>query len=224
MDRVLRVPHQFRYLYAVAEGLPTGWQPPGQGVAGAAVARAPLHGLAIVASALAAVPRPTRRDEERYQDVVASLLDARAIVPFPFATVVPDAQLNAWLAARMPVIRASLRELSGYVEMTIRLLRLDTRGALAARHEDRGSLRELAARLVERAGLPHWRYRTAGQGDDTAASLAFLVPRADLTAFLAHIAPVASRAQGLAVVPTGPYAPYSFTPSLEPDRLAANAI
>ena len=46
-------------------------------------------------------------------------------------------------------------------------------------------------------------------------SVAFLVPRPDLTGFLSRIAPVASRAVGVAVVPTGPWPPYSFVPPLE---------
>jgi hypothetical protein len=41
------------------------------------------------------------------------------------------------------------------------------------------------------------------------------VPRPDLTGFLSRIAPVASRAVGVAVVPTGPWPPYSFVPPLE---------
>jgi hypothetical protein len=46
------------------------------------------------------------------------------------------------------------------------------------------------------------------------AALAFLVPRGEVPAFLARIAPVASHADGVAVVPTGPWAPYSFVPDL----------
>jgi hypothetical protein len=224
MDRSLQAQQHFRYLYAVAEGLPAWWQPPSEGVDAAVVIRRALGDLTLVTSPLAAVPRPRRRDEDRHHDVVASLLDARAIVPFPFATVVPEAQLEAWLAARLPAIRASLRDLSGYVEMTVRLLRLDLRDDGQARREGVGRLRALADRLVEHAGLPHWRYRASGREDGTAASVAFLVPRGDLATFLAHIAPVASRAEGLAVVPTGPSAPYSFAPSLEDDRLTARAV
>jgi hypothetical protein len=47
------------------------------------------------------------------------------------------------------------------------------------------------------------------------AAVAFLVPRSDLAGFLARIAPVASHAAAVAVVPTGPWAPYSFVPELD---------
>jgi hypothetical protein len=53
------------------------------------------------------------------------------------------------------------------------------------------------------------------------ASVAFLVERGELTAFLARIAPVAARAAGVAVVPTGPWPAYSFAPALERRPLSA---
>jgi hypothetical protein len=52
------------------------------------------------------------------------------------------------------------------------------------------------------------------------ASVAFLLPRAELADFLARIAPVASRAVGVAVVPTGPWPAYSFVPVFDRPPLA----
>ena len=76
-------------------------------------------------------------------------------------------------------------------------------------------LRELAERLVSQAGIERWRYRSPGGGSNVAGSVAFLVARAEVDAFLARIAPIASRAAGIAVVPTGPWPPYSFVPSFD---------
>ena len=76
-------------------------------------------------------------------------------------------------------------------------------------------LRVLADALVERAALSKWDYRPSGSGGNVVGSVAFLVPRPDLTGFLSRIAPVASRAVGVAVVPTGPWPPYSFVPPLD---------
>src|SRR2546430_17168580 len=87
----------------------------------------------------------------------------------------------------------------------------------------RSHLRSLAERLIERAALPHWRYRPAANPTNVAASLSFLVPRDEVPAFLARIAPVASRAAGLAVVPTGPAPAYSFVSAAELDRAPALA-
>jgi hypothetical protein len=57
-----------------------------------------------------------------------------------------------------------------------------------------------------------WRYRDDGAG--FFSSLAFLVPREGVDDFLARVAPVAARAGAVAVVPTGPWAPSSFSPRL----------
>jgi len=106
-------------------------------------------------------------------------------------------------------VTAALGAVRGCVEMTVKLLGLEP--ATAARAGER-ALQALAETLAERAGLPQWRYRPSA--GNAAAAVAFLVPRPDLTGFLARIAPVASHAAGIAVVPTGPWAPYSFVPDL----------
>jgi hypothetical protein len=62
--------------------------------------------------------------------------------------------------------------------------------------------------------LLEWRYRPSGSAGNVAASLAFLVPRGEVAGLLARIAPIASHAAGIAVVPTGPWPPYSFVPAL----------
>jgi hypothetical protein len=55
----------------------------------------------------------------------------------------------------------------------------------------------------------------SGSGGNATITLAFLVPRPDVSAFLARIAPVASRAGDVAVVPSGPWPPSTFVPPLE---------
>jgi hypothetical protein len=68
--------------------------------------------------------------------------------------------------------------------------------------------------------VEQWRYRPAGTGGNVVASVAFLLPRTELAEFLARIAPVASRAVGVAVVPTGPWPAYSFVPAFDRPPLA----
>lgn len=220
MGPLIRAAQQLRYLYAVADGVPRAWRPPREGVDGASVIAIRIGALVLLASPVAAPPRVTPSLAARHQDIVASLLEARAVLPFAPGTTVGEADLGAWVECRLARVREALDEMAGHVEMTIRLLRLD-----APPGHDRQSgerLRGVADSLVERAGLPHWRYRPSAR-DGWAASLAFLVPRGDVPAFLAHIAPVAARAEGLAVVPTGPSAPWSFAPSLDEAPLAARA-
>ena len=101
----------------------------------------------------------------------------------------------------------------------MKLLRLDG-GIDPPRGPGERELRALAEQLVGRAGVEPWRYRPAGSGGNVIASVAFLVPRTDLAEFLARIAPIASRATGVAVVPTGPWPAYSFVPAFDRPPLA----
>jgi len=212
MDSLLRAAQHLRYLYAVADGVPRAWRPPREGVDGASVIAIRIDTMVLAASPVAARPVVTPRVAARHQEVVAGLLEARAVLPFPPGTTVGEDEIGAWMTSRLAEMRGALNEVAGHVEMTVRLLRLDAPSGRERQSGDR--LRGVADSLVERAGLPHWRYRPSAR-DGLAASLAFLVPRGDVPAFLAHIAPVAARAEGFAVVPTGPSAPWSFAPSLE---------
>jgi hypothetical protein len=188
-------------------------------VTAASVDRRPLGPLLLLGSMLDAVPPANPKTLALHHDVVASTLDAQAVLPFRYGTAVADADADAWLAAQRPAIEAALAQVRGCVEMSVKLLRLD--GGL----EQQGGpgeteLRALAEQLVDRAGIEQWRYRPAGTGGNVVASVAFLLPRAELAEFLARIAPVASRALGVAVVPTGPWPAYSFVPAFERPPLA----
>jgi hypothetical protein len=146
--------------------------------------------------------------------------------------VLADGQLTPWLEARWDLVKASLDRFRGRVEMNVKLLRLDSgrsttwRGrppdrAMAATEAAR--LQTLADRLVEQADVGDWCYRPAGLGGNAAASVAFLLARGDLDVFLTRIAPIASHAEGVAVVPTGPWPPYSFSPALDRETAVRSA-
>jgi hypothetical protein len=215
------------YLYAIVDALPDRWHPPTAGLAGASVVPRRMDDVVVLGSLLDAVPAPGPRTLALHQDVVATLMDASALLPFPYGTTVPAAGLGEWLAAHRPAVTAALTAVRGCVEMSVKLLRLDCaidrqlatrsrgrRAGVAGAGPGERELEALAGALAERAALPEWRYRPAGSGGNVAASLAFLVPRAEVPGFLARIAPVASHAAGIAVVPTGPCPPYSFVPGL----------
>src|SRR5262249_59846746 len=118
--------------------------------------------------------------------------------------------LDDWLVRERPALDGALASVRGCVEMSVKLLRLDATpsggpSVDAVRDAaDEQRLRELADQIVERAALAQWRYRPARTAGNVVASVAFLVPRSELADFLARIAPVASRAVGVAAVPTGP--------------------
>jgi len=218
----------YQYLYAIADRLPAAWRPPGASVGGPVELRR-LGDLVVLTSGLERPPEANARTLALHHDVVASTLDAAGTVPFRFGVVVAATDLEAWLAAHAPLVNTTLAQLRGYVEMSVKLLRLHCGHSIdrTCRECADGApgvvqLRELAERLVTQAGIERWRYRSPGGGSNVAGSVAFLVARAEVDAFLARIAPIASRAAGIAVVPTGPWPPYSFVPTFDrfsPGRL-----
>jgi Gas vesicle synthesis protein GvpL/GvpF len=213
-----------QYLYAVVEGLPSGWRPPPP-VVGERVERRVLDGLVILSSAAAVVPPASPTTLALHHDVVASALDAEGLVPFRYGTALRAPEVDGWLAHERSALESALASVRGCVEMSVKLLRLDAAPPAEAAHGtlDEARLRELADRIVERASLAQWRYRPAGTAGNVVASVAFLLPRAELADFLARIAPVASRAVGVAVVPTGPWPAYSFVPAFDRPPLAPAA-
>ena len=216
----------YQYLYAIADRLPAAWRPPETSVGGPVVLRR-LGDLVVLACALELPPVANARTLALHHDVVATTLDAAATVPFRFGTVVAASDLDAWLDAHAPLVRATLGQLRGCVEMSVKLLRLHCGHSIerSCRECADGApgvvqLRELAERLVAQAGIERWRYRSPGSGSNVAGSVAFLVPRSEIDGFLTRIAPIASRAAGIAVVPTGPWPPYSFVPAFDRFPLA----
>ena len=212
------------YLYAIVDRMPNAWRPPTGGLGNASVIPRRVHDVVVLGSLLDTVPPATPRTLSIHHDIVATLIDAAALVPFRYGTVVPAAELPEWVSGHRAVVSAALGSVRDCVEMSVKLLRLDCAVEGRERRAEPGpgarELRGLAEALVERAGLPHWRFRPTGASGNVAASIAFLVPRAELADFLARIAPVASRAMGVAVVPTGPWPPYSFVPDFERAPLA----
>jgi len=211
------------HLYAIVEQLPPAWRPPSLSPEPSpAVTR--VAELAVVASPVRRMPEPTTRALARHHEVVASTLEAGAVLPCRFGTLVPAADLADWVGARLPILRAGLAQVRGCVEMDVKLLHLhgarDAEGARPEDPPDAAALRALGDRLVDLSDVARWRFRCSGAAGNVAASVAFLVPRREVAAFLSRIAPVASRAEGVAVVPTGPWPPYSFVPPLDRPSLA----
>jgi hypothetical protein len=202
------------YMYAVVEGLPAAWRPPPAVVPAASVDRHRLGPLLLLGSTLDAVPAANPKTLALHHDVVASTLDAQAVLPFRYGTAVADGDADTWLGAQRVALEAALAQVRGCVEMSVKLLRLDS-GIEQQGGPGEAELRALAEHLVDRAGIEQWRYRPAGAGGNVVASVAFLLPRTELAEFLSRIAPIASRAIGVAVVPTGPWPAYSFVPAFD---------
>jgi hypothetical protein len=211
------------YLYAIVERLPRGWRSPAVTLgARPAVARR-IGDLAVITSDVDGVPAGNPRTLAAHHDVIASVMEADALLPFRYGVAVPSGALEAWVAAQRGLVAATLDQVRGRIEMSVKLLRLESPvvsglGRSCGRRGDVPDvlqLRALGERLVESAGLEQWRYRPSGSIGNVAASVAFLVSRAEVPGFLTRIAPIASHASGVAVVPTGPWPAYSFVPAFE---------
>lgn len=198
------------YLYAIVDELPRGWRAPREGVAGAPVAARQVSGFHVVCSPLRDVPTAGPKNHALHDDVVDSVMEAEAVLPVPYGFAVPVGDLARWMSAQRQPLQAALAQVRGCVEISVTLLALG-RGPGAPVESE---LKALGERLVARAGVEQWRYRASTRGAG-AASVAFLVARREVPALLARIAPVASRAAGVAVVPSGPCPAYSFVPALE---------
>ena len=74
------------YMYAVVEGLPAAWRPPSALTPTATVERHPLGSLLVLGSTLDAVPAANPKTLALHHDVVASALDALAVLPFRYGT------------------------------------------------------------------------------------------------------------------------------------------
>src|SRR5215470_1699016 len=124
-----------RYLYAVVEGLPSGWRPPPP-VVGERVECVTLTGLVILSSATSVVPPASPTTLALHHDVVASALDADGLVPFRYGTALRSNDVDDWLVRERAALDGALASVRGCVEMSVKLLRLDatlpTSGACAS--------------------------------------------------------------------------------------------
>src|SRR2546429_52025 len=121
------------YVYALVDRVPRRCRPPAAGVGGGSVVAQSIHDLVLIVSPVTSPLARTLRSQAVHDDVVASLMDAEAVVPFPFGTAVVD--LQSWVEARARALRAALVAVRGAVEMTVRLLRLDAGAGRLTSHE-----------------------------------------------------------------------------------------
>ncbi|HYE90531.1 MAG TPA: GvpL/GvpF family gas vesicle protein [Terriglobales bacterium] len=201
------------HLYGILERPPQASRLPETGVGDGPVLLRRVGGLVILFTPLDAVPRRTPYTVSRHREVQTAATTPGPFFPLPYGVMVTD--FEPWLAPRAAAIHAGLRLVRGRVEMRVSVLALHFGAA------DSRRLGVVADRVAEASGLATWRSRTTGGGANTAISLAFLVRRAEVATFLARIAPVATHAGDVAVVPSGPWPASSFVPSLDAPGLPA---
>jgi len=199
----------FHHLYGILERPPQASRLPDAGVDDRPVLVRPFANLVVLSTLLESIPRPSPRALSRHHEVQAAVTVPGPLFPFAYGVSVPVGELEPWLAVRARAVRAGLRAVRGHAEMHVSVL------ALHFGDGDPSRLCRVADRVAEASGLSSWRSRISGRGDNATITLAFLVRRAEVAAFLARIAPVASRAGDVAVVPSGPWPPATFVPSID---------
>lgn len=197
------------HLYGILERPPLASRLPQIGVDDRPVLVRRIGGVVLLSTLVEATPRPSPCALRRHHDVLAAVTVPGPLFPLRYGVGVPLGELESWLAARAGRIRAGLRGMRGHVEMRVSVL------ALHFGTGDVEHLQAVADRVATSAGVAHWRGRLSGKGGNATVTLSFLVPRADVSPFLSRIAPIASRAGDVAVVPSGPWPPLTFVPALE---------
>jgi Gas vesicle synthesis protein GvpL/GvpF len=197
------------HLYGILERPPLASRLPDAGVDDRPVLVRRLGGFVVVSTLVEATPHPTSAALKRHHDVLASITVPGPVFPLRYGVSVPVGGLETWLAIRAGGIRAAFHGLRGRVEMRVSVLSLHFGTG------DVDGLQAVADRVATAAGVANWRGRLSGKGGNAAVVLAFLVPRVDVSTFLSRIAPIASRAGDVAVVPSGPWPPFTFVPALD---------
>jgi hypothetical protein len=206
------------HLYGILERPPQPSRLPEVGVDDRPVLVRPCAGLVVLSTLIESVPRPTATALSRHQDVQAAVTVPGPFFPCAYGVSVPVGEIEAWLAMRARLVRAGLRTVRAHAEMRVSIL------ALHFGDGDPARLARVADRVAEASGLKSWRSRVSGGGANATITLAFLVPRTDVAGFLARIAPIASRAGDVAVVPSGPWPPSTFVPGVDPLPWPAVAV
>ncbi len=197
------------HLYGILERPPLTSRLPDVGVDDRPILLRRLGGFVVLSTLFETIPRPSPTALSRHCEVLAALTSPGPLFPFHYGVSVPIGELEPWLAVRARLVRAGLRAVRGCAEMRVSVL------ALHFGDGDPVRLCKVADRVAEATGLTSWRSRVSGRGGNATITLAFLVPQAEVPAFLARIAPVASRAGDVAVVPSGPWPASTFVPSLD---------
>ena len=197
------------HLYGILERPPLASRLPEAGIDDRPVLVRRLGGVVVLSTLVDETPRPSPCALRRHHDVLAAVTIPGPLFPLRYGVGVPLEALEPWLAVRTGRIRAGLHGMRGKVEMRVSVLALH----FGAGHVER--LQAVADRVATAAGVANWRGRLSGRGSNAAVVLAFLVPRDDVSTFLGRIAPIASRAGDVAVVPSGPWPPFSFVPALD---------
>jgi gas vesicle protein GvpL/GvpF len=178
------------------------------------------HAVAGLTSAVSVVPKPAEPSEEnllRHAGVIDALAKVNEeVLPARFAAPFADSSaLARALGSRADRLRAQLTRVHGCVELGVRILRPRPRPA-ASGSSGREYLGERLAEaseldaLVHRLGRHARDSRRVGNASGQLVGSAYLVEAGNVGAFRSELATVEREHPELAIVCTGPWAPFNF--------------
>ena len=221
------------YVYCLVEGIDSIAQTT-QGVSDAPVRFLAIDKLSALVSDhdVDAIP-VTRENVLAHAGVVRSVLDVTTPLPVRFGTLVTEAQLKSYVAARRPALEAKLAHVRDCVEMSVKILwdapqkELDpesvtTQGAGTAflvekRRELRGDehqtaeAREISAWLHQTVdGFTRDEQITVRAAEKVLLAASHLVERLKLSPYQEKVAEARISRPNLHFLLSGPWPPYSF--------------
>jgi Gas vesicle synthesis protein GvpL/GvpF len=185
------------------------------GVDGATLEARPFAPLTAVVS-VGAGSGEVSDDAVRHGLVVEALLEcADSVLPVRFGQQFEDEQeLAAAVAERRYALETALADLSGCVEVGVRVLREDgpfpTDAANGTEYMRAVAGRKAATVGLHRALLPHARASLAAPSSRLRDDTGYLVRREDVPEFALAVDRYVAAHPELTVLCTGPWAPYSF--------------
>jgi hypothetical protein len=203
------------YLYAVTEVAPCGFRC--LGVDGEPVVSLAAGGLHLTHSVHRdGFEPPVAADALwAHEGIVDELLEAGAVLPFRFGTMLPDrAAAERLLMRERDRFTRRLAEVRGRVELAVRVAIPESDDAapangatyLAARARERDAHEEVLAPLASLAAARSRRNPNAAQ----VISASYLVALDDVERFASAVRDLQESHPDLALSCTGPWAPYSF--------------
>lgn len=217
------------YVYAIGEPNTLAPGPDERGLARARLHALAHDGIAAVFSRHRSLrPEPNPTTLWQHEAVVERLMEYATVLPLRFGTMLAGTEaLIAFLVEQHDDLTAGLQRVQGRVELGVRVL------GEPPRHRPRGE-GSGRAYLMARRDAHHRASRAAEDVHEPLAAVAhearvrtpaappailaaaYLVDRADVEAFKAHVGSLAAARDDVSIVCTGPWPPYSFVPERRP--------
>ena len=200
------------HVYGVVDELDS--LPPRSGVDDAPLERRRVDDLELVVSYRTS-REVTREDVLTHAEVIEELLSrSRAVLPVQFGALADEGELAAAIRPKAEALERGLERVRGCVELGLRFARTPEDGRERSSGTDYMRARLADEKLAAELHEPLARLSRATTAR-SASNRAYLVPEANVEAFRGKVGRLQAAHPDLAIVCTGPWAPYSFTAAEE---------